>query len=200
MKKIFFICLTLIIGINVNAQLSNKHWIPPLHANEDSFNLQVLDHYIYLSTPEPTPFQVTVTTGSGVQITGSPFTISQGNPVRIKVGDVQPSNMMVSIQDVGQVIGGKGLILEGQYDFFVNFRVRAQNHAEFLTSKGRTGLGKTFRLGSLPQIAFGNIRNFVQVLWQLKTILLLFCLIMIQILRLLLMVQTTLVQQPKPLF
>lgn len=46
--------------------------------------------------------------------------------------------MMVDREDVGHVISGKGLILEAQYDFYVNFRVRADNHAEFLASKGRT--------------------------------------------------------------
>lgn len=144
-----------------NAQLSNKHWIPPLHANETNDTSLIKQHYIYLSTPEPTPFQVTITTGSGVPITGSPFTISQGNPVRVTIGSGQPSAMMLNRVDVGHVVNGKGLIIEGQYDFYVNFRVRADNHAEFLASKGRTGAGKTFRLGSLPQNDYGTIRNFV---------------------------------------
>lgn len=160
-KKLIFILFTLLFGLNVNAQLSNKHWIPPLHANESQDPGLIKQHYIYLSTPEPTPFQVTIKDGSGNPFNLGTYTISQGNPVRVTIGTGQPSTMMVDRSDVGHVISGKGLIIEGQYDFYVNFRVRADNHAEFLASKGRTGVGKVFRLGSLPQIDFGTIRNFV---------------------------------------
>lgn len=154
---IFFI-LGNLIGF---AQLSNKHWIPPLHANESQDSNLIQDHYIYISTPETIAFQVTVTTGNGVPISGSPFTISNGNPVRITIGNGQNTAMMINRTDVGFVRSNKGLILEGQYDFYVNFRVRAQNHAEFLSSKGRIGAGNVFRLGSLPQNSSGTIRNFV---------------------------------------
>ena len=160
MKKLFFVLL--LIAPFANSQISNKHWLPPLHANESGDPGLVLDHWVYLSTPEPTPFAVTVTYGNGDAFPGSPFTISQGNPVYFKVGDVQPSAMMVDRVDVGIVINTrKGLILEGSKDFYVSFRVRATNHAEFLSSKGTTGIGTTFRLGSLPQSDFGGIRNFV---------------------------------------
>lgn len=160
MKKILLIILILSLT-NCFAQLSNKHWIPPLHANESQDSGLIQDHYIYISTPETTPFQVTVNTGNGTPISGSPFTVSNSNPVRINIGSGQPSTMMLDRQDVGHVVSGKGLIIEGQYDFYVNFRVRAENHAEFLTSKGRTGAGNVFRLGSLPQTSSGGIRNFV---------------------------------------
>lgn len=165
MKKILLLFFTIIYGLNVNAQLSNKHWLPPLHANEDitdQNNSQlVLDHYIYLSTPEPTAFSVTVTDGNGTPISGSPFIISKGNPTSILIGNSQPSIMMVERNDVGHKISGKGLILEGEFDFYVSFRIRADSHAEFLASKGKTGAGTSFRLGSLPQNDLGTIRNFV---------------------------------------
>lgn len=156
--KIIFLLLISSLGFS---QLSNKHWIPPLHANEDQAPVLILDHYLYLSTPEPTPFQVTVKNGAGVAITGSPFTISQDNPVRVTIGNGQPSVMFLDKIDVGFVKSDKGLILEANFDFFASFRVRSQNHAEFLSSKGETGAGTTFRLGSLPQGGFGIIRNFV---------------------------------------
>ena len=161
MKKLNIILFLFIFSLSVNAQLSNKHWIPPLHANESQDTGLIKQHYIYLSTPEATPFQVTIKDGSGNPFNLGTYTISQGNPVRVTIGTGQPSTMMVNREDVGHVISGKGLILEAQYDFYVNFRVRADNHAEFLASKGRTGVGKVFRLGSLPQSDFGTIRNFV---------------------------------------
>ncbi|MBD3723840.1 MAG: T9SS type B sorting domain-containing protein [Flavobacteriaceae bacterium] len=161
MKKTIYLIIALTLSLISNAQLSNKHWIPPLHANEDLTNDPlVLDHYIYISTPEPTPFQVTIKKGNGGNFV-PPVTISQGNPVIIPIGNSQPSVMMLDRTDVGHVMNNKGLILEGDYDFYVSFRVRAENHAEFLSSKGKTGAGTIFRLGSLPQNDLGSIRNFV---------------------------------------
>ncbi len=160
MKRFLFITLLFITNLTI-AQLSNKHWLPPLHANEDQDVGLILDHHLYLSTPEPTAFQVTVTDGAGTPITGSPFTISQGNPIRIQIGSGQPSVMFLDKRDVGSVKSDKGLILEAPFDFFASFRVRSANHAEFLSSKGETGAGNVFRLGSLPQSDFGTIRNFV---------------------------------------
>jgi gliding motility-associated-like protein len=155
-KKILFILL-LISSINY-AQLSNKHWIPPLHSRSNTI---VQEHYIYLSTPEITPIQVTVTDGSGTPIAGSPFTISQGNPHSERIGVTQPSVMMLNQSDLNIAKIDKGLILESTGEFYASFRLLAQNHAEILVCKGRNGAGTAFRLGSLPMTAPGSIRNFV---------------------------------------
>ena len=65
------------------SQLSNKHWIPPLHCRDAS---SVADHYLYLSTQETTPFQVNITDGAGNPIGTSPYTISAANPVTVNIG------------------------------------------------------------------------------------------------------------------
>lgn len=128
------------------SQLSNKHWIPPLHCRDAS---SVSDHYLYLSTQETTPFQVNITDGAGNRIGGSPITISDGNPVTVNIGFGQNSRMFVGQENVNIVLRDKGIILEGTKDFYVSFRVRSQNHAETLVSKGRPGIGTSFRLGHL---------------------------------------------------
>ena len=154
------IVLLFILISNINyAQLSNKHWIPPLHAKGGETYVQ--EHLLYLSTPEATPFQVTVTDGSGTPITGSPFTISQGNPQSVVIGNAQPSVMMLSLADLNIPRTNKGLIAEGTGKFYASFRLRAQNHAEILVCKGTTGAGTAFRLGSLPMTSPGSLRNFV---------------------------------------
>lgn len=155
-KKILFILL-LISSVNY-AQLSNKHWLPPLHSRSSTV---VQEHYIYLSTPETTPIQVTVTDGSGTPIAGSPFTISQGNPHSELIGVTQPSVMMLNQSDLNIAKIDKGLILESTGEFYASFRLLAQNHAEILVCKGRNGAGTAFRLGSLPMTEPGSIRNFV---------------------------------------
>jgi gliding motility-associated-like protein len=164
-KKILYILL-LISSVNY-AQLSNKHWIPPIHVRNGenmplTNNTFGIEHFLYLSTPEVTPFEVTVTDGNGTPIAGSPFTISQGNPPQpILIGNNQPSIMMLSQADLNIAKIDKGLILEGTGEFYASFRLRAQNHAEILVSKGRNGAGTEFRLGSLPMTGSGGIRNFV---------------------------------------
>ena len=156
LKKIFFL---LILISNVGySQLSNKHWLPPLHSR---LNDVVREHYVYLSTPEPIPFQVTVKNGSGTSLPGSPFTISKGNPVRVYIANQQPSAMFLEASDLNKVINSKGLILEGTKSFYASFRVKSDNHAETLILKGKEGLGTEFRLGSLPQNYTGDSRNFV---------------------------------------
>lgn len=157
MKKIYILLAFLTFFTNY-AQLSNKHWLPPLHSRDAT---AIENHYLYISTPETVPFQVTVTTGNGVPITGSPFTISQATPIVVSVGTGQPTNMFLSLIDVNIIKNDKGLILEGPKDFYVSFRMRAANHAETLISKGRPGIGTSFRLGSTPQGGEVSIRNFV---------------------------------------
>jgi gliding motility-associated-like protein len=150
--------ITLIFTNFLFSQLSKKHWLPPLHSRDAT---AVNDHYLYLSTPEPTPFTVKVTTGNGTPIQGSPFTISQGNPQTISIGNTQPSNMFLSLTNVNVVRSNYGLIAEGSKDFYATFKVRSQNHAEILVSKGIPGIGTNFRVGSVPQYYDSPIRNFV---------------------------------------
>jgi len=157
MKNIYILLAFLTFFTNY-AQLSNKHWLPPLHSRDAT---AIENHYLYISTPETVPFQVTVTTGNGTPIAGSPFTISQTTPVVVSVGSGQPTNMFLSLIDVNIVKNDKGLILEGPKDFYVSFRMRQQNHAETLISKGKPGIGTSFRLGSTPQGGEVSIRNFV---------------------------------------
>lgn len=143
-KKILFILL-LISSVNY-AQLSNKHWIPPLHSRDP---IAIEDHYLYLSTPEVTPFLVNVTDGSGTPFPGSPFLISATNSVRIDIGTGSNTKMFLPLNEVNTVLSDKGLILEGTKDFYVSFRLRHSAHSETLISKGRPGIGTSFRLGCM---------------------------------------------------
>ena len=157
MLQKFIFCIVLISNV-CYSQLSNKHWLPPLHSRLDYI---VEEQYVYLSTPEPVSFAVTITDGGGNPIAGSPFFISQGNPVRVFISNQQPSVMFLGGDDLHQVIGDKGLILEGSKEFYASFRVNSEAHAETLIMKGKEALGTEFRLGSLPQSSFGIARNFV---------------------------------------
>ena len=157
MKKLTLLFL-LLSSIITFSQLSNKHWIPPLHSRDPT---AIIDQYLYLSTSETTPFLVTITDGSGAPIPNSPFSLSATTPRKIQIGTGQPSRMFLNLNDINIVVSSKGLILEGSKNFYVSFRMNAQNHAETIISKGRPGIGNAFRLGSTPQGGEVYIRNFV---------------------------------------
>ncbi len=157
MKKLVLLFL-LLSSLITFSQLSNKHWIPPLHSRDAS---QIADQYVYLSTPETTPFLVTITDGSGNPYPNSPVLISAATPTFISIGTGQPTKMFLNLSDVNTVVSDKGIILTGNKDFYVSFRMRADNHAETLISKGRPGIGKSFRLGCLINETQDNRKSFV---------------------------------------
>lgn len=157
MKKIAFLFL-LLSSLITFSQLSNKHWIPPLHSRDAS---QIDDQYVYLSTPETTPFLVTITDGSGNPYPNSPVLISAATPTFISIGIGQPTKMFLNLSDVNTVVSDKGIILSGSKDFYVSFRMQADNHAETLISKGKPGIGKSFRLGCLINETQDGRKSFV---------------------------------------
>lgn len=157
MKKIYLLLAFLTFFTN-HAQLSNKHWLPPLHSRDAS---AITDQYVYISTNETVPFQVTATDGNGVPYAGSPFTISAASPASFTVGTGQPTNMFLNLSDVNTVVSGKGIILQGTKDFYVSFRMRHMSHAETIISKGKPGIGTSFRLGCTINEIQDNRKNFV---------------------------------------
>ncbi|WP_396152756.1 T9SS type B sorting domain-containing protein [Flavobacterium sp.] len=156
--KNLYILLTVFAFFTSNAQLSNKHWLPPLHSRDAT---AISDQYIYMSTNETVPFQVTATDGNGVPYAGSPFTISAASPASFTVGTGQPTKMFLNLSDVNTVVSGKGVMLQGTKDFYVSFRMRHMAHAETIISKGKPGIGTNFRLGCTINEIVDNRKNFV---------------------------------------
>jgi gliding motility-associated-like protein len=157
MKNIYILLAFLTFFTNY-AQLSNKHWLPPLHSRDAT---AISDQYIYMSTNETVPFQVTATDGNGVPYAGSPFTISAASPASFTVGTGQPTKMFLNLSDVNTVVSGKGVMLQGTKDFYVSFRMRHMAHAETIISKGKPGIGTSFRLGCTINEIVDNRKNFV---------------------------------------
>lgn len=155
-KKIYY--LLILFSSLCYSQLSNKHWIPPLHCRDAS---SVADHYLYISTQEVNPFEITITDGAGNPIGTNPYTLSASTPLTVDLGFGQNTKMFVGQENVNIVLNDRGVILEGTKDFYVSFRVRSQNHAEMLVSKGRPGIGTSFRLGYIINESFDNRKSFV---------------------------------------
>ncbi len=131
-------------------QLDSVFYISPLNCNIYTSNAK---QFLYLSTPEISPFQVIIRDGAGT-ILAMP-TISKTSPFQYAFGTGDNTKMMVNTDWLNNVISDKGVKVTGSKKFFCDFRVDAGDHAGMLTSKGRTALGTTFRLGNLPQIDDG---------------------------------------------
>jgi gliding motility-associated-like protein len=143
------------------AQLDSIHWLPPMHGRSETG-----PHYIYLSTPEVTPFAVTIRRGDGALVATQ--TISNSQPTAFFIGSSDNTNALVPEDSLHRVLKSSGLILSAPKQFYANFRIRSasQYQAGDLTCKGRPALGKAFRIGQIFQSASGasSRSNFIGIM------------------------------------
>lgn len=156
--KPMVIGLLLLLSFEGWSQLDTIHYFPPIHSRQNS---QIAEQYIYLSTPEVTPFVVTVVDGAGNLI--GTKTISKDNPDFIYVGSGQwpATDVAVPLDSCAVTLKASGFIASAPYDFYCNVRIKAANQATSVSCKGRAALGKTFYTGSMPQVVSNSNRNFI---------------------------------------
>jgi subtilisin-like proprotein convertase family protein len=131
------------IAPNLFSQLDTEHYIPPMFGREDEGT-----HYIVLSTPSSTPFDVTITDGSGTLIATQ--NISNVSSSTYLLGSGVATQFLVQESELNTIMAGEGLVLTGNFPFYVNIRVVAGPQAGSLTSKGsKASLGQDFRSGHL---------------------------------------------------
>ena len=147
-----FIFLYLLLSVsNLQAQLSDLHYLPPL--KQESNNIGIQGQAIYLSTPVITSFTVKVYRGaSNTPI--STFSISKSSPYVYALGTGDNNITFVDNANTGIVISNSGLRFESENGekFYVNYRGSQSAQGSSLTSKGRAALGKRFRWGGGPVI------------------------------------------------
>ena len=107
---------------NIEAQLSKKHFIPPLTYAENG-NANPNEQYFYISTPSNKNVSYTIKQiGSpGSDITGS---VSSTSPVEIFIGDGD-SQLFVDSTTTSVVYNDKGYIIEADDVIYVSIRVLA---------------------------------------------------------------------------
>lgn len=139
--------MLVVATVSSYAQLDNTHYIPPMFGRED-----LGEHYIVLSTPVSTPFDVTITDGSGNLIATQ--TISNGASSSYYLGSGTGTELLVTEAELNTIMSNEGLILTAPEQFYVNIRVEADPQAGSLTSKGsKAAFGKDFRTGHM----FNNV-------------------------------------------
>ncbi len=157
-KQIFFVFGLLCGYSQAFSQLDSIHWVPPMHARGEWG-----PQYLYLTTPETTPFPVSVQTADGTVL--SVLVISNSTPQRYDIGNTNNTITLVGENELHQPLNNKGFVLVAEKKFYTNFRAHSssQYQACDLTCKGRAALGQVFRTGQMIQGASqGNGRsNFI---------------------------------------
>lgn len=150
-----FLFLVVVLGIQpLFAQLSSKHYLPPLKQLAASY---VDGQTIYLSTPETTAFDVNVYQGtSTIPTTLSISNSSPGiyNPPGGASSSQNGNNntSLVTGANTGIVLTTAGFRFEAPSGkkFYVNWRASNLSQAGSLVSTGEAGLGTDFRWGGIP--------------------------------------------------
>lgn len=139
MKKLLSLIFLLVLSINISAQMDTEHWFAPM---ADSSSPSTSDQYLYLSTNETTPFSVSIYNNKTLIATID--NLSKGNPQKYSI----PRDYIITTDE--NLINTKntmGLHVVGDKKFFANIRFSVPNHAEIITSKGKSALGNNFFIG-----------------------------------------------------
>lgn len=160
-KKFLLLFLLLILSItNVTAQLSKKHYIPPLTSDPAD---PVTTQYIYISTPKATNVPYRIIPVGNPNIDAYSGVVSNDNPVAQPVltstgtstSFTENSQLHIPLLNTGNIIRNKGFIIEADDLIYVSVRVRSTTaqdgvskfQAGALVSKGSSALGTAFRIG-----------------------------------------------------
>lgn len=149
--KSISIFLILFAFNQVQAQLSDLHYLPPLKQGKN--NEAVKQQAVYLSTPEPTTFVVNVYRGTSATPVAT-FNISNTSPAVYTLPNGDNNITLVNNANTGVVLTNSGLRFESPSGnkFYVNYRGYSTSQAASLTSKGRVAMGTKFKWGGVPNL------------------------------------------------
>ena len=168
-KHLLFFYFLLSSFFSVFAQLSSKHYIPPITTSDP-----IANQIIYISTPSSANISFTITPIGG---TPTNYVASNDSPFAYEIYNSSNggnnSQLHQLNSDTNTITNDKGFIIESTEGLLsVSVRVRralvagfGQVHAGALVSKGLSALGKEFRVGGfIPEVSGGNRLNFVSVM------------------------------------
>ncbi|TXD50679.1 IgGFc-binding protein, partial [Polaribacter sp. IC063] len=164
LQSIVCILMGFITYQNIHAQLSKKHYLPPLTYAEAG-NANPENQYFYISTPKNQNVSFTIKR-IGFPDNDIKGTVSSTSPQELFIGNGN-SQLFVDSRTTSIVHNNKGYIIEANDVIYVSIRVLAGGGAQAgaLVSKGASALGTTFRAGMFtnenPQ---NNYLNFISVM------------------------------------
>ena len=137
-----FINMYLFLPIQINAQSSKTHYIPPMTAHDDN-SAEPKSQYIFISTPSTTPVNFSLQQVGGPTING---TVTNVTPYELYVGAGYNTPLFINDDLSHQILNNKGYIVNADDLVFVTVKMQAGGtslpQAAAIVSKGRAGLGK----------------------------------------------------------
>lgn len=151
--KIFFVFL-IFCNSTAKAQLDLEHWFPPLYkSGPNTFDNNIRDMYLYLSTEKTTPFIVKIFNNN--QVIGT-VTLSKSSPVKY---EIQNMDSMLSTSPLNTMKpSNMGLHVTGEKSFYASLRINGSS-SDVMASKGKSGLGTEFFTGMEQVILYGYDRG-----------------------------------------
>ena len=167
--KLSFFSLLFLFSLNSFSQFSKTHYIPPIPTTGDGSSTPASNQYIYISTPSEDSFNVTINPVGG---TSFEVPVSNADPYELIVTGGESSQLFINAEDTSVVYDNKGYIIEGPNLFYVTVKFFAGGsyQAAGLVSKGESGLGTEFRVGTFENLGTSqddyveNFLNFVSVI------------------------------------
>ena len=159
--RVFSTLPFLFYSVYLPAQLSRTHYIPPITAAQAD-NAQPQNQYLHISTPFEAEVKVQVNQiGTGTQL----FSVSNSNPLEIFIGTGDNTPFILPLTSTASSANNKGYIIQSDRAVYVSVRLSggtSQSQAGSLVSKGLSGLGRTFRVGTFTtQRDFFNEDDYV---------------------------------------
>ena len=128
LKRLLVFLIFCSVSTTVLAQLSKKHYLPPL-TNNDGFS----DQYIYISTPKNQSIAYKITAVGQPDLPAYSGVVSNGNPIAQAVLNASGSNdfnndsqLQLPIEMSSSIVNNKGFIIEAEDVIYVSVRVRSQ--------------------------------------------------------------------------
>ncbi len=157
-RNLLIVFAILSFSNNIHAQLSTKHYIPPLTSGPNNANPQ--DQWIYISTSNNSqvPYTVTPVGNPANEING---TVSNTTPQVESIGNGYDTQLFVNSDESSLIKNNKGYIIEAEAPIYVSVRMNAGGaQAGALVSKGISALDTTFRIGTYTNEDIGNPSGF----------------------------------------
>ncbi|MDB4015677.1 IgGFc-binding protein, partial [Flavobacteriaceae bacterium] len=171
MRALFLMVMAFMVQLNLNAQLSKVHYVPPVAYSDIGNARPNQGHYFYISTPSTASVTVDIKAVGGVttqiEVSNSiphVFTIDApggSHSSQIAIG-VSSSDV---VSNTSTVVTNKGYIIEATDAVYVALRIVSSAQAGALVSKGGAALGTDFRIGAFTSYtATSNYSSFLSVM------------------------------------
>ena len=147
MRALFLMVMAFMVQLNLNAQLSKVHYVPPVAYSDIDNAIPDEGHYFYISTPSTASVTVNII---AVGVATTTIEVSNSIPYVFTIdapGAPHSSQIAIGASDDIAVVNtsivdnDKGYIIEATAAVYVALRIAQEDQAGALVSKGGAAQG-----------------------------------------------------------